>query len=163
VLAALPLLVAVLAARRKPWLWPAATALAALAGLATLADLSGFALGGLAVTPDRWLLFAVEVGLTAAALGFLARPGARLLAVAALAAFAVLQALSELAVFRHGVVVSALPATAVRLAAAIALGAGLGAAGLVFAAPTSTTAARRASKRKPKHLSASKPFRKEQA
>jgi hypothetical protein len=135
VLAALPLLAAALAARRKRWLWASATGLAALAGLATLADLSGFALGGLPVSADRWLLFAVEVALTVVALGFLTRPGARLIAVAALASFAVLQALSELAVLRHGVVVSGLPATAVRVAAALALGAGLGAASLVFVAP----------------------------
>jgi len=70
------------------------------------------------------------------AIGMLSRPRARLIAVAALAAFAVLQALSELAVFRHGVVVSGLPAGAVRAAAALALGAGLGAAGLVFLVPT---------------------------
>jgi hypothetical protein len=125
----------VLAARRKRWLWVGATGLAALAGLATLADLSGFALGGLSVAADRWVLFAAEVGLTVVALGFLLRPRARFLAVAGLAAFAVLQALSELAVFRHGVVVSGLPVAAVRLAAALGLGAGLGAAGLVFLAP----------------------------
>ena len=135
VLVAVPLLAAAVAARRKPWLWAGATVLAAVAGLATLAALSGFALGGLPVAADRWLLFSVEVGLTVVALGFLARPRARFLAVAGLAAFAVLQALSELAVFRHGVVVSGLPAAAVRLAAALGLGAGLGAAGLVFLAP----------------------------
>src|SRR5439155_26065088 len=121
VLIALPLLAAVLAARRKRWIWAGATVLAALAGLATLTDLSGFALGGLPVSADRWLLFGVEVALTAVALGFLVRPHARLIAVAALAAFAILQALSELSVFRHGVVVSGLPATAVRVAAALAL------------------------------------------
>ena len=75
------------------------------------------------------------------AIGFLTRPRARLVAVAAIAAFAVLQALSELAVFRHGVVVSALPASAVRATAALALGAGLGAAGLVFLAPNRARAA----------------------
>ena len=58
------------------------------------------------------------------------------LLVTALAAFSVLQSLSALAVFRHGIVVSGLPATAVRLAAALALGSGLGAGGLVFLAPT---------------------------
>ena len=77
--------------------------------------------------------------MTLVAIGFLARPGTRLIAVAALAAFAVLQALSELAVFRHGVVVSGLPADAVRAAAALALGAGIGAAALVFLVPTSQT------------------------
>jgi hypothetical protein len=136
VLAAVPLLAAVIAARRCRWLWAAATGLAALAGLATLADLGGFATGGLSVSTDRWLLLAVEVALTVVALGLLARPRTRLVAVAALAAFAVLQALSELAVFRHGVVVSGLPAEAVRAAAALAPGAGIGAAALVFVVPT---------------------------
>lgn len=139
VLAALPLAAAAVALRRRRWLWAAATGLAGLAGLATLANLGGFATGGLSVSADRWVLLAVEVALTVLALAALARPGARLIAVAALAAFAVLQALSELAVFRHGVVVSGLPATAVRAAAALALGAGIGAAALVFLVPTPQT------------------------
>src|SRR5439155_10760589 len=109
---------------------------------------------------DRWLLFAAEVALTSVALGFLLRPRARLIAVAALAAFAVLQSLSELAVFRHGVVVSALPASAVRAAAVLALSAGLGAAGLVFVAPTPGARRRSASpSRTPYVLN----YRKEQA
>ena len=133
---ALPLLAAAAAARRRRWLWAGATGLAALAGAATLANLGGFATGGLSVTADRWVLLGVEVTLSVIAVGALRRPGARLIAVAALAAFAVLQALSELAVFRHGVVVSGLPAAVVRAAAALALGAGLGAAALVFLVPT---------------------------
>jgi hypothetical protein len=42
-------------------------------------------------------------------------------------------------VFRHGIVVSGLPGTAVRTAAALALGAGIGAAALVFLVPTPQT------------------------
>ena len=141
-LGALPLVAAVVAARRRRWLWAGACGLAALAGLGTLADLGGFAAGGLSVSADRWLLLAVEVALTVAAIVLLTRPRARLIAVAAIAAFAVLQALSEVAVFRHGVVVSALPASAVRAAAALALGAGLGAAGLVFLVPHPGTRSR---------------------
>jgi len=135
----IPLLGTVLAVRRKRWLWAAATGLAALAGLATLANLGGFAFSGLPISADRWTLLAVEVALTLIAIGVLGLPRARLVAVAALAAFAVLQALSELAVFRHGIVVSGLPDTAVRTAAALALGAGIGAAALVFLAPTPET------------------------
>jgi hypothetical protein len=134
-LGALPLAAAVVAARRRRWLWAVACGLAALAGLGTLANLGGFATGGLPVSADRWLLLAMEVVLTVVAIGLLTRPRARLVAVAVLAAFAVLQALSEQAVFRHGVVVSALPGVAVRAAAALALGAGLGAAALVFLIP----------------------------
>jgi hypothetical protein len=134
-LGALPLAAAAVAARRRRWLWAGACGLAALAGLGTLADLGGFAAGGLPVSADRWALLAVEVALTVIAVAVLTRPKARLIAVAALAAFAVLQALSETAVFRHGVVVSGLPANAVRAAAALALGAGLGAAALVFLVP----------------------------
>lgn len=136
VLGVLPLLAAALAVRQRRWLWAVATGLAALAGAATLANLGGFATGGLSITADRWTLLAVEGALTVIAIGALRRPGARLIAVAALAAFAVLQALSELAVFRHGVVISGLPAAVVRAAAALALGAGLGAAALVFLVPT---------------------------
>ena len=139
VLGALPLLAAAAAARRKRWLWAGATGLAALAGLATVAALGGFATAGLPVSADRWTLLAVEIALTLVAIGLLRHRRARLVAVAALAAFAVLQALSELAVFRHGVVVSGLPAGAVRAAAALALGAGLGAGALVFLAPVSGT------------------------
>jgi hypothetical protein len=139
VLGAVPLLAAAAAFRRRRWLWAGAIVLAAVAGLATLADLGGFATGGLSVSTDRWLMLAVEVALTVVALGFLMRPRARLVAVAALAAFAVLQALSELPVFRHGVVISGLPAEAVRAAAALALGAGIGAAALVFLVPTPQT------------------------
>jgi hypothetical protein len=94
------------------------------------------------VSADRWVLLAVEVTLTLLAIGLLATRRARLVAVAALAAFAVLQALSELAVFRHGIVVSGLPAGAVRAAAALALGAGLAAGALVFLAPVSGTQSR---------------------
>ncbi len=160
VLAALPLLAAAIAVRRNRWLWATATGLAALAGLATLADLGGFALGGLAVSADRWLLLAIEVALMLVALGLLGRPRARLIAIAAIAAFAVLQSLSELAVFRHGVVVSGLPAAAVRAASALALGAGLGAAGLVFLAPAPGTRRKRQSRKAPSYVRNS---RKEQA
>jgi hypothetical protein len=134
-----PLGFAITAARRRRWLWAAASGLAGVAGAMTLANLGGFATGGLSISTDRWVLLAVEVTLTAIAIGVLGRPRARLIAVAALAAFAVLQALSELAVFRHGVVVSGLPAAVVRAAAALALGAGLGAAALVFLVPTGQT------------------------
>ncbi|HEX3454817.1 MAG TPA: hypothetical protein VHS03_09335 [Gaiellaceae bacterium] len=134
-LGALPLVAAVVAARRKRWFWAGACSLAAVAGFGTLANLGGFATGGLSVSADRWVLLAIEVTLIVVALAALLRPRARLIAIAALAAFAVLQSLSEVAVFRHGIVVSGLPASAVRAAGALALGAGLGAAALVFLAP----------------------------
>ena len=137
-LGVLPLIAAVIAARRRKWLWAAAIGLASVAGLATLANLGGFATGGLSVSTDRWLLLAVEVALTVVALAALTRPRARLVPVAALAAFAVLQSLSELAVFRHGIVVSGLPASAVRTAAALALGAGLAAGALAFLVPATS-------------------------
>ncbi len=139
VLGLVPVLATAVAVRRKRWLWATATGLAALAGLATAANLGGFATGGLPISADRWTLLAIEVTLTVVALGFLTRRRSRLIAVAALAAFAVLQALSELSVFRHGIVVSGLPGAAVRTAAALALGAGIGAAALVFVAPTPET------------------------
>jgi hypothetical protein len=160
--AAALVLLAVAAARRKHGLWPAAAGLAGAAGLATIANMSGFALGGLPVSTDRWVLFATYVGLATLALALLTRPGGRLLGVAALAAFSVLEALSELAVFRHGLVVSALPATAVRLAASVGIGAGLGAAGLLFVAPA-TPSSRRRGRRDRRRPFTKRPFRKEQA
>jgi hypothetical protein len=135
-LGAPPLAAAVVATRRKRWLWAGACVLAALAGFGTLVNLGGFATGGLSVSADRWVL-AVELTLVVVAIAALLQPQAWLIAVAALAAFAVLQSLSELAVFRHGIVVSGLPASAVRAAGSLALGAGLGAAALVFLAPVS--------------------------
>ena len=161
VVAALAVL-AVAVARGKRRIWSFASGLAAAAGLATAANMSGFALSGLSIGADRWTLFGVELLLTFLALAALTRTSVRLFAVAALAAFAVLESLSELAVFRHGVVVSALPAAAVRLAAAIGLGAGLGAAGLVFVAPTQT-AARGRTRRNPRPRFTPKTYRKEQA
>ena len=158
VLTLLLVVLAVIAARRKRRLWPLATGLAAAAGLATVANMSGFALGGLPVSADRWVLFTVEVALTLGAIACLTRVGVRLFAVAALAAFSVLQSLSELGVFRNGVVVSALPATAVRLAAAIGLGAGIGAGLLVFTVPTGARASGRPATRNPKHASTPRPF-----
>jgi hypothetical protein len=134
-LGALPLAAAAVAVRQKRWFWAGACGLAALAGFGTLANLGGFASGGLSVSADRWVLLAIEVMLVVIAIVALLRRRARLVAIAALAAFAVLQSLSELAVFRHGIVVSGLPASAVRAAGALALGAGLGAAALVFLAP----------------------------
>jgi hypothetical protein len=156
-LGALPLVLAVVAARRKRWFWAGTCGLAALAGFGTLANLGGFATGGLSVSADRWVLLAVEVTLVVVAIAVLLRPRARLIAIAALAAFAVLQSLSELAVFRHGIVVSGLPASAVRAAGALALGAGLGAAALVFLAPTP------ASRKSRSGLSPVRTSRKEQA
>jgi hypothetical protein len=156
-LGALPLAAAALAARRRRWFWASACGLAALAGLGTLANLGGFATGGLSVSADRWVLFVVEVALVVIAIAVLLRPRARLVAIAALAAFAVLQSLSELAVFRHGIVVSGLPASAVRAAGALALGAGLGAAALVFLAPAP------ASRKTRSGLSPVRTSRKEQA
>ena len=138
VLLAIPLVLAAWASRRRERLWPTVTGLAAAAGASTLLGLAGIALGGLPVSTDRWLLFALETGLVAVAIALLSRPGARFVAAAGLSAFAILQALSELAVFRHGFVVSALPATLVRAAAAVALGCGIGAGALVFLAPAPT-------------------------
>jgi len=144
------------AARRRPW--PAAIGLALSASAATLAALAGFALAGFALPPERWLLFAAEVTLVAGGAAALRRSRLRLAAVFVLAAFAVVQALSELGVFRHGVVVSALPASAVRATAALGVGCGLGAAALVFVATSPAGAARApdrlpaTSRRRPRHV-----------
>ncbi|HZR93260.1 MAG TPA: hypothetical protein VFA44_12740 [Gaiellaceae bacterium] len=145
------------AARRRPW--PAAIGLALSASAATLAALAGFALAGFALPPERWLLFAAELTLVAGGAAALRRSRLRLAAVSVLAAFAVVQALSELGgVFRHGVVVSALPASAVRATAALGLGCGLGAAALVFVATSPAGAARApdrfpaTSRRRPRHV-----------
>jgi hypothetical protein len=62
----------------------------------------------------------------------LARRRFRLGALAVLSAFTVLQALSDVAVFRHAVVVSALPASLVRATVSISLGCGLALALLAY-------------------------------
>jgi len=154
-----PIVIALAAFRRTRWVWPVAAVLAAAAGLATLAGLAGFAGSGLGISADRWLELALVVALTALALAFVYRPRGRLVAVSALAAFAVLQSLSELGVFRHGVVASALPEPVVRFCIAVALGCGLGAAGLAFVASSpAATASQHRNRNRHVHRS-----RKEQA
>ncbi len=132
VLVIAPVLAAGVAIRRRRWAWPAALGMAVAAAISTVVALTGFALAGFDISADRWLLFAAEVALVACGLALLVPRRPRMLALTGLAAFAVLQALSELSVFRHSVVVSELPAPAVRLVGSLALGCGLGVGALIF-------------------------------
>ena len=93
----LPVLAAAVAARRKRWLWAGATGLAAVAGLATLAEPGR--LRARRACPSRPTAGCCSPSRSRSRWSrsaCLTRPRARLIAVAALAAFAVLQALSEL-------------------------------------------------------------------
>lgn len=113
---------------------PVTIALAVLGGAAAAAGSVAFALRDRPSGGTGWL----QVGATAAVAALLAallvRSGPRRRAHAAGVAGAVAAAgtLTFLPVFWHGVVVSALPATAARLACGLALVCGAGAAGLSF-------------------------------
>ncbi|HEX3805893.1 MAG TPA: hypothetical protein VHV52_03840 [Gaiellaceae bacterium] len=109
---------------------PLTTALGALAGLAALASLVAFSVADAPNGRVAWVQIVLGIGLGAAMYGALVRAhGPRRSAIAGLlggAAAAV--SLGSLGVFRHGVVISALPATASRILVEIAFIAGVAAA-----------------------------------
>lgn len=115
-----------------------ALALAIVAGAAALTAIAAFALRDAPTGNVQWLQLAAGGIVAAAAAAVLLRThGARQTAVAGvIGALAAAAMLSALPVFRHGVVISALPATAARLACAAALVGGACAAAVsLFAHP----------------------------
>jgi hypothetical protein len=97
----------------------------AACGLLVLLVSSGFAFAPGRPGGSRWVALVVPglIALVAAAV-LLLRPGRRLVAAAVAGGFAFAAALEDLSVFRHGFVVSVLPAETVRLFVALALAAG---------------------------------------
>ncbi|HZP72844.1 MAG TPA: hypothetical protein VFA97_05630 [Gaiellaceae bacterium] len=127
-LAALVFGAAVLAAVRLGR--PVTTALGAVAGVAALGSLVAFSVADAPTGRIQWLDIALGVGLGAVMYGLLVRShGARRSTVAGvLGGAAAAISLGSLGVFRHGVVISALPATASRALLEIAFVCGIAAA-----------------------------------
>jgi hypothetical protein len=122
-----------------------AIVLCGVAAAGTAVSLAGLGFGSEALTAGSWLASALElVALAGGLVLVVLTPKLGAVGVATIAAVAVLQALDEVSIYGHGVVVSALPAVVARLAAALSLAAGVGAGLLVFVAPA---AARPASRR----------------
>jgi len=125
-----------IAVRRETWPRTGGLALALLAGAAATASVIGFALADIGSPASRWFqvgaVAAIVAGGTTLALNV---ERAQLVAVGAIAVVAVLEGISQLGVLRHGVVLSALPAPAARLAVTVAVSAGLAAAILTFLQP----------------------------
>jgi hypothetical protein len=130
-------LVVAVALRLRPVVrTPLATALGAVAGAAALTALVSF---GWADAPNgrvAWVQIALGWALAGAvAAGFVRLRGERRTVLAGLVgAAAAVASIGSLGVFRHGVVVSLLPASLSRAVCAVAVVAGLAAAGTVFVA-----------------------------
>jgi hypothetical protein len=111
--------------RRRAPLETAAVALAALSALAVIATAAGFAVASEA-SAGTWVESANEIVLAAVGLAVLAvgSTQARIAASALLGLLGITVALLDLGVLRHGVVLAAPPADAVRATVIVALGAG---------------------------------------
>ena len=109
---------------------PVTTALGAIAGVAALGSLVAFSVADAPTGRIQWLDIVLGIGLGAVMYGLLVRShGARRSTVAGvLGGAAAAVSLGSLGVFRHGVVVSALPATASRALLEVAFVCGIGAA-----------------------------------
>jgi len=110
--------------------WAVATPLGAVAGAAAVAALVAFSVADAPNGRVAWTQLGLGLFLAAVMFGLLVRShGARRTAVAGLlGAVAAAVSLGSIGVFRHGVVVSALPATVSRLLVALALVGGAAAA-----------------------------------
>ena len=127
--------------RRRSLRLPLATASAAVAALAALAASAGFATGDQITRLGRWLDLAAAAVLALAALGVL-RIGdlsTRAWVATIVGVIAAAFVLGSLGVFRHGFVISSLPATLARLAVCTALVCGIAAAVLGIAAAETPT------------------------
>jgi hypothetical protein len=126
----------VAAARVAPRRGTYAVGLAAVAAVAALTATAGFTLGDPISGGGQWFELACTALLGLGALGALRlrEPSTRSWAACVIGAVSVAFALPSLGVFWHGVVVSSLAPTVVRALEAIAVIAGLGAAGFGLAA-----------------------------
>jgi hypothetical protein len=122
-----------------------AAVLAICAALAGLTASAGFATGTSVTSGARW----IEVGaaailaLVAIAVVVFGPESRRGMVAAFVGAIAALMSVGSLGVFRHGVVLSSLPADATRLATATAVAGGLVALAVGFTAPEAARATRR--------------------
>lgn len=120
-----------------------AAAVAAVAAVAALAASAAFATGDAIAKPTEWLDVgaAAFLALLAGTALLLRRRGLRTWAATIVGVVAAAIGLGSLSVFRHGVVISSLPASIARLATAVALVGG--AAAVVLAVTVSEKGARR--------------------
>jgi hypothetical protein len=125
------LAVAWIVVRARDRLRPAAAILGVVAAASVVAAAAAFALAGSA-TEGRWVEGANELVFALAGTIVLARgtPNARALAAGGLGLLALAVGLGKLPVLLHGVVLSAFPATATRLAVSVAIWAGAAASAL---------------------------------
>jgi hypothetical protein len=119
-------------ATRRGWL--VATPLAAIAGAAAVSALVAFSVADAPNGRVAWTQLALGLFLAAVIVGLLVRArGVRRTAIAGLlGAIAAAVSLGSLGVFRHGVVVSAFPATLARLLVAVGVVGGVAAAVVSF-------------------------------
>jgi hypothetical protein len=107
-----------------------------LAGVAATASLVGLALADIGSPMSRWFQVGAVAAIVAGGAALALKVArAQLVTVGAMAVIAVLEGISQLGVLRHAVVLSALPASAARLAVTVAVSAGLAAAILTFLQP----------------------------
>jgi hypothetical protein len=106
----------------------AASAFAVAAATATVANLVGF-MADPNASPAKWVVGGNEIALAIVGLIVLVRGSrrARIAAAGALGLLGLIAGLGELAVFTHGIVLSALPDTLVRALVTVMISAGLGA------------------------------------
>jgi len=114
-----------------------AAAVAAVAAVGALAASTAFATGDAIARPAEWLDVgaAALLALLAGAALLLRRRGLRTWAATVVGVVAAAIGLGSLSVFRHGVVISSLPASIARLATAVALVGGAAAVVLAVTAP----------------------------
>lgn len=100
--------------------------LAALAGAAVTATLTGLALAGIGSSTSHWLQVGVVAGLAVGGIALAVRiPQTAAVALGVVAIVAVLEGVAQLGIFRHPVVLSALPGNAARALVAVAVACGL--------------------------------------
>lgn len=108
----------------------AALVLAALAGAAVTATLIGLALAGIGSPTSHWLQVAAVAAIAMGGIILAVyRPRAAAVALGIVAIVAVLEGVAQLGIFRHPVVLSALPADAARALVAVSLAFGLAVVG----------------------------------
>jgi hypothetical protein len=100
--------------------------LAALASAAASASLIGLALAGIGSPVSRWFQAAAVAAIGVSGVGFaVCRRGAAPIALGLVAIVAAAEGIAQLGIFRHAVVLSALPADAARVAVMLAIAAGV--------------------------------------
>jgi hypothetical protein len=108
----------------------AALVLATLAGAAITATLTGLALAGIGSAPSHWLQVAAVAAVAAGGIALATwKQGLAAVTLGIVAIVAALEGVAQLGIYRHPVVLSALPGNAARALVAVALACGLAVVG----------------------------------